>query len=148
MAEKSLLRYQICMFCLTYFSWAAVHAQREFWAMSKTRISSENELPKTFFGTLDTTMFCCYAVAQFFTGSIGDIFKKRKVLTLSFSLQAILFVIVSVFGKNEMWWMLVPTFGLIGLIQSVDFPCLVGTLGSWTTRSSRGFVCGVWATCT
>ena len=38
-------------------------------------------------------------------------------------------------------------FGAIGAVQSVDFPCFVGTVGAWTRRSSRGTITGIWATC-
>jgi OPA family glycerol-3-phosphate transporter-like MFS transporter 1/2 len=38
-------------------------------------------------------------------------------------------------------------FVLLGLVQSVDFPALVSTMGNWTQRKTRGFVTGVWATC-
>lgn len=41
----------------------------------------------------------------------------------------------------------VPLFCLVGLVQSVDFPCLIGTIGAWTYKSSRGIVTGFWATC-
>lgn len=38
-------------------------------------------------------------------------------------------------------------FVLLGLVQSVDFPALVSTLANWTQRKTRGFITGVWATC-
>ena len=38
-------------------------------------------------------------------------------------------------------------FGTIGAVQSVDFPCFVGTVGAWTKRSTRGIITGIWATC-
>ena len=38
-------------------------------------------------------------------------------------------------------------FGTIGAVQSIDFPCFIGTMGAWTSRSSRGTISGIWATC-
>jgi len=35
----------------------------------------------------------------------------------------------------------------IGLVQSVDFPCFISTIGAWTERRNRGIITGVWATC-
>jgi sugar phosphate permease len=55
-----------------------------------------------------------------------------------------------VFGSalEKAFWYLIPTWVLLGLIQSVDFPSLVSTMSNWTNRGSRGFVSGVWSTCT
>ena len=38
-------------------------------------------------------------------------------------------------------------FILIGLVQSIDFPCFISTVGAWTERRTRGIVTGIWATC-
>ena len=64
--------------------------------MSKKTIQGQNEgLPKTYFGSIDTALFISYGIAQFGTGTIGDIFKKRYVLTISFTIQALLFAAVA-----------------------------------------------------
>ena len=44
-------------------------------------------------------------------------------------------------------WTFIFLFFLVGLIQSVDFPCFIGTIGAWSQRSSRGIISGIWATC-
>lgn len=86
-AARSPLKYQVGMFALCYVSWVTVHIQREFWAMSKKNIKVDHpELTKTFFGAIDTSLFFTYALAQFFTGAIGDMYAKRKVLSLSFAI--------------------------------------------------------------
>jgi len=36
---------------------------------------------------------------------------------------------------------------MIGCFESVDFPCLVSTMGNWTQKKTRGTVTGIWATC-
>lgn len=74
-AKVSPIKYQIGMFLLCYMTWVTVHIQREFWAMSKKNIKiSHPELTKTFFGAIDTSLFFTYALAQFFTGAIGDMY--------------------------------------------------------------------------
>jgi sugar phosphate permease len=114
-----LLKYQIGMFCLCYFAWVTVHIQREFWAMSKKNIKVQHpELTKTFFGAIDTSLFFTYALAQFFTGAIGDMYPQRLVLSISFTIQAVLFFFVGVGGSYEifhLWWF-GSLFALIGLI--------------------------------
>lgn len=43
--------------------------------MSKKNIKvAHPDLSKTFFGAIDTSLFFTYALAQFFTGAIGDMF--------------------------------------------------------------------------
>ena len=44
-------------------------------------------------------------------------------------------------------WLFCTLFATIGIVQSVDFPCLVSTVGNWTQRKSRGTISGIWATC-
>ena len=36
--HPKLLRYQILVFCLSYFSYCSIHFHREFWSMSKVNI--------------------------------------------------------------------------------------------------------------
>ena len=88
------------MFSLCYFSWVAVHAQREFWAMSKKTIKQADSTLKTsFFGTIDTGLFLTYALCQFGTGLIGDRFHKRSVLSISYAIQSVLFFLMAVAGS-------------------------------------------------
>ena len=55
--------YLAGMFALCYFAWVAVHAQREFWAMSKKTIKQDvPSLSTSFFGTIDTGLFLTYAI--------------------------------------------------------------------------------------
>lgn len=119
--------------------------------MSKKNIKVEHpELSKTFFGAIDTSLFFTYALAQFFTGSFGDMFSRRKVLALSFAIQATLFLFIAVGGTYEMFylWYFGTIFAVIGIVQSVDFPVCVSTIGDWTKKSHRGIISGCWATCT
>jgi sugar phosphate permease len=143
-------KYQIRMFALCYLAWVSVHMQREFWSMSKKEIKIEHpETSATFFAVIDTSVFLTYGAAQFFTGSIGDAFNKKHILSLSFLVQAILFTLVGIGGTYELihLWYFCSVFTLVGLVQSVDFPCMIGTIAAWTIKSSRGIVTGIWSTC-
>jgi sugar phosphate permease len=126
-----------------------VHIQREFWAMSKKSIKKEHyDATPTFFGAIDTSLFLTYGIAQFLTGAIGDAFNKRKVLTITFTIQAILFSFVGFAGTYDFYSLgyFCSVFAMIGLVQSIDFPCLAGAIAAWTTKSSRGCVTGIFAT--
>ena len=80
---------------------------------------------------------------------IGDEFEKRKVMAISFTIQAFFFFILSVyayFDSTNLILLMIIWSG-IGLVQSVDFPCLIGTIGAWTQRKNRGMITGLWSTC-
>ena len=80
------LMLQVSSYALSYFFWVTVHMQREFWAMSK-KAMKQSEAPgmtMAFFGSLDTSLFFSYSIFQFCSGSIGDNFDKKKILTGSF----------------------------------------------------------------
>ena len=74
-------------------------------------------------------------------------------MAISFTIQAGLFAAVGFVGIREAdvidqrLILFCVLFGVIGAVQSVDFPCFVGTVGAWTKRSTRGIITGVWATC-
>lgn len=80
-------------------------------------------------------------------------YTKRKVLAVSFAVQGILFLLIG-FGGNwfssdmqSALWYFSLCFVLVGAIQSIDFPCLISTIGAWTERRNRGIISGFWATC-
>ena len=130
--------YLMGMFSLCYFSWVAVHAQREFWALSKKTIQEEAPSLKTYyFGAIDTSLFLTYATAQFATGVIGDSLDRRKVLSASYVIQSCLFGVLGLAGMRcyfdhghgmaaspldsartfqGMLWYFVAIFAAIGLI--------------------------------
>jgi len=87
--------------------------------MSKKNIKvAHPDLSKTFFGAIDTSLFFTYALAQFFTGAIGDMFPQRNVLTISFCIQASLFFLIGVAGSYELFtlWVFMPLFATVGLV--------------------------------
>ena len=99
--EKRLTKYLIVMFFICWFAWVAVHAQREFWAMSKKTILEDSPaLGAQFFGKIDTSLFLTYAGCQFVTGMIGDRVDRRKVLGVSYSIQAVLFGLLALLGMQ------------------------------------------------
>ena len=99
------------------------------------------------------SLFLTYALCQLGTGAIGDAYQKKYVLAISFTIQACLFSLVGITGIKDAdviqdkLILLCILFGTIGAVQSVDFPCFVGTVGAWTKRSTRGTITGIWATC-
>lgn len=67
--------------------------------MSKKTIKEDvPSLKLSFFGTIDTGLFLTYALCQFATGILGDTFNKRKILALSYLIQAVLFCCMGLAG--------------------------------------------------
>ena len=67
--------------------------------MSKDVIVRANpHLPKTFFGWLNMSLYLSYAIFMFMTGTIGDAYRRKYVLAISFGLQAIVFVVIGLLG--------------------------------------------------
>ena len=115
--------------------------------MSKT----QNEwMDVEFLGNLESIMFLFYSLSQFWTGYVGDLLNKNKLLVASFCTQATCFGLVGVAEAYEIRarWVYYSTFALAGLAQSVVFPCLVSTVGAWFSKTQRGLATGSWGTCT
>ena len=147
--KSKRVKLQIETFFMAYMFWMTVHMQREFWAMSKkAMISSDMNL--AFFGSLDTALFMSYSIFQFFNGSIGDIFDKRMVLASSYLIQAFCFFMVGLAGSYHWQSSLYFHFFfvIIGITQSIVFPCLVAVVGGWFAKTSRGLITGGWGTST
>lgn len=132
---------------LAYFFWVTVHVQRSYWSMSKTDLLDEDKgFNNAFFGRLDFTMFLAYSICQFLTASIADTFDKNKVLTFSYGVQALCFLALGFNASSQI--LFYAAFVVVGLTQSIVFPCLVSIIGSWFSKKTRGAITGSWATCT
>lgn len=147
---------QILQFVLTYGFWASAHIQREYWAMTKKAVMNNEKFRHhdgvdiKFLGSLDSLLFLTYSISQFVFGSIGDRYNKRTVLSISYSLQALCFLILAYMQIYDMFsnFIFYSCFFLIGLTQSVVFPILVSIIGAYFSKGKRGMVAGVWATST
>lgn len=132
--------------------WICVNTQRQFWAMSKSSMKQEN--PDFFnislFGNLDFCQFLCYSMTQIFTGSLGDFLNKKYLVAASFFIQAVVLGLLAYAGAMELTShaYFIACFVFLGISQSVIFPSLVSTVGSWFSKQHRGVITGSWATST
>ena len=84
--------------------------------------SQDPDLPLTYLAYMDFAFGQTYSIAQFFTGSFGDIFNKRYLLTISLSIQAVLFFLVGYIGRSfatnleGAFWYMFTCFMFLGLI--------------------------------
>lgn len=119
--------------------------------MSKSSIKKQNaDFDIELFGTLDFSMFLCYSMAQFFSGSIGDNFNKKWVLIISYFIQAIVFALLAVAGAKQITsqFYFISCFVVLGFSQSIVFPTLVSIVSNWFSKEHRGVITGSWGTCT
>ena len=115
--------------------------------MSKTDLLDKDKgMDNAFFGRLDFTLFLAYSICQFLSASIADTFDKNKVLTISYGIQAMCFLSLGFKGDSQLLFYL--AFIVVGMTQSIVFPCLVSIIGSWFSKKTRGAITGSWATCT
>ena len=54
----------------------------------------------SYFGSIDSVLFWSYGITQLFSGSLGDRFNKRKVLSGTFGLQSIIFLVIGFVGMK------------------------------------------------
>jgi sugar phosphate permease len=86
MKNQRKLREQIKVYFLTYFSYALIHIQREFWSLSKPIITAEhpNELPGNVLSNFDTVQLLVYGICLYIAGMLGDNYNQRIVLAVAF----------------------------------------------------------------
>lgn len=85
----------------------------------------------------------------FFGGVIGDIYDLRKVLTFSFAMISLFYLLLGFAGyfdiTSQLYYYFV--FAGIGVFSSPIFPSIIAVLGNWFSKNHRGFIIGLWATC-
>ena len=90
-----------------------------------------------------------YAISIYAGGVIGDIVDIRKLLTASYFMLGVSYLMLALGGqlKVESLFYYYLTFFLVGLFSSFLWPALIHMLGNWYSRSNRGLIIGCWATC-
>jgi len=90
--------------------------------MSKNEIKNQDPtLPLPYLSSLDFAFGQTYSISQFFTGSLGDSYNRRLVLSISLAIQACLFLTIGVIAKTNQdiesaFGGFITCFALLGLI--------------------------------
>lgn len=142
---------------LLYSGYVAIHLFREFWAMSKKSLILQSDsvnddsftIDATVISEFDTLQLFTYSVALFAGGVIGDIVDLRKLMSLTFALLGLAYLMLAIGGQLEIEVLFYYyfTFFLIGLFSSIIWPSSIHILGNWYSRANRGLIIGGWATC-
>ncbi len=64
---------------------------------------AEEHMSKAFFGSLDSSLFLSYSICQFFGSNVGDKYNKRIVLSISYVIQAFVFICLGIAGSHEFY---------------------------------------------
>jgi sugar phosphate permease len=84
------------VYLITYFAYALIHVQREFWSLSKPLITKEQpELTPTVLSRFDTLQLLTYGICLFIAGMLGDNYNQRIVLSIAFAVQSLFFLMLS-----------------------------------------------------
>jgi sugar phosphate permease len=71
--QRRKLKEQIKVYLITYVSYAVIHFQREFWSMSKTKITKQlPNITNVEMSRFDTAQLFFYAVFLYVCGILGD----------------------------------------------------------------------------
>ena len=164
--------HHICVFILTFFSYAFFHACRKAFSNVKDTMAKsftpenftepfypydlwqkENMFnnvidANVFLGELDTLFMLAYAIGLFVSGAVGDRVNLRFMLTFGMCGSAIitfLFGYLSDFVHMRNKYYYYSLFFLNGLFQSTGWPATVAIMGNWFSKSSGGLVFGLWS---
>ncbi|KAF1758422.1 hypothetical protein GCK72_014880 [Caenorhabditis remanei] len=151
------------VFFHTFFSFALIHATRKTLATVKPSIiltwtnnstgspfMESEEHATRFLGLLDTSFMITYAMGLFISGTLGDHYNPRKMLSVGMAMSAFS---VFCFGfLTETYHIYsAPLYIFLwimnGFSQSVGWPIEVAIMGNWFGKNARGTVMGVWSAC-
>ncbi|XP_061405752.1 sugar phosphate exchanger 3-like [Lethenteron reissneri] len=170
-------QHHLCIFLLTFSSYALFNATRKTLSCVKVSFLSEwtrmpindstetlsppeiwsahslfpdEEKASLFLGALDTIFLFTYALGSYISGFLSDRFNLRLVLSVGMWLSAL---VAFVFGSVTEWlgFYNMPFYAFLwalnGFVQSTGWPCTVAIMGNWFGNKSRGFIFGVWSSC-
>ncbi|CAA93414.3 Major facilitator superfamily (MFS) profile domain-containing protein [Caenorhabditis elegans] len=156
-------RNQYIVFIHTFFSFAMIHATRKTLATVKpsiihtwtsnstgTPFMESEEHATRFLGVLDTSFMITYAIGLFVSGTLGDHYNPRKMLSFGMAMSAIS-VFCFGFLTEKYHFYSAPLYIFLwicnGFSQSVGWPIEVAIMGNWFGKDARGTVMGIWSAC-
>jgi len=161
--------HHLFVFLLTFFAYAAFHGCRKSFSNIKDNLA-EDFTPNTtlypydtwqkdktfatkadadvFLGELDSLFLFAYAFGLFFNGVLGDRLNLRYFLAFGMCGSAVITFVFGYLGaafhvRNPLFYEILQFFN--GLLQSIGWPATVSIMGNWFSKSSAGFVFGIWS---
>ncbi|AOE83373.1 MFS transporter [Pseudomonas sp. TCU-HL1] len=143
---KSLQRWRVQIFLITWLAYAAFYFTRKAFAVAKLGIGEDPsfELDKAAMANLDALYLAAYAVGQFTWGLFADRFGPRVVVLGGLVVSALAAVAMGTFATLPIF---VTCMLVQGLAQSTGWSGLCKNIGSFFATRERGQVLGYWSTC-
>ncbi|XP_065681752.1 sugar phosphate exchanger 3 [Hydra vulgaris] len=155
--KHSLSWHHVCVFVLTYFSYAIFQGNRRafddckntlnntFVFQSSIKSSETNENPILFFKKLDIYFAFAYSTGLFISGILGDRLNLRFMLTFGMCGSAIITLTIGYLENitktpNENYYYVL--YSINGLFQSIGWPVSVAIMGNWFP--SGDILYGIW----
>ena len=143
-----MLAYQVLIFVVTFFLYAAVHAVRK---TIGTVVVPLKDLgySNMFFSYMNSAFMICYASGMIFTGILGDKFKPTLVLLVACLIVASIAIGFGLMAPNftaaSMWPFYVTLWVLSGFAQSCIWPVEVKLMSGWFAKGHSGSIFGLWS---
>lgn len=142
-SANSYRAVQLRMLVLTWLAYVAYYLVRKHFAVVKMHLHSEFDISITALGCIDTAYLAIYALGQFISGSLGDRFGARVLLTFGMIGTALCSIL---FGLSSTAILFAIVFGLNGFFQSTGWPNSVKAISPWLSNKNRGKTMGIWST--
>ena len=140
------------MFLLVYLNYAILHATRSSWSLATKDLENLYGFSTQTIADMNSTFLFFYAFCGFFLPHLGDIFKKGKLIFIMYSLIAIVvtalgcLMFIGVQNQSKYYFFVIKA--LNGGLQSIGWSVNFAILCNWFPRKGRGFVIGLYGTCT
>lgn len=140
-SAMKLWRWRV--FVSTWLCYAGYYFCRKPFSIAKSQLGLELDFDAARLGTIYAAYLIAYTAGQFASGIFGARFGPRLLLLAGMAVT-IAASFAFAFVDSFVWFIVFMTVN--GLAQATGWSNTVGTMASWTRRSERGTVMGIWAT--
>jgi sugar phosphate permease len=137
-------RWRILVFISTWLSYVGLYFCRKPFYIVKPTFTEKLGIDANALADIGTVYLATYTVGQFLAGAVGSWTGARRMVLAGMTVSIGCNVL---FGAAASYWVLLVFMGINGLAQATGWSGNVGTMAQWTTRTERGTIMGLWATC-
>jgi len=142
--SPELRSWRFKVFTSTWLTYFGLYFCRKAFYAVKNPLSEELLINETQLGYIGFVYLLCYTIGQFTSVGTGRLLGAKNLLLVGMAISVLTNI---VFGFSVNMWTIMVFMGINGFAQATGWPSVVGIMANWTTRSERGTVMGIWATC-
>ena len=148
-ADQKIRMWRVKILTTTWLSYAGFYFCRKNFAIAKASLLTSLEIDKSDLAHIVSAYLFAYMLGQFMTAMLSRRVASRALLLTGMALTLlcnIIFGFSYLAGPAGYWPLLI--FNVVnGFAQSTGWPNNVGILGNWLSRTERGGIMAMWATC-